>query len=433
MKVIIVGAGLSGLATALTLRKYLQPKLKEPLEITVYDEADSVASSTVEHGNYDHTHIRTKRQGAAISLQSNAFKVLRDLDLQLAERVRASGLPCKGFTWKTAGDWLLGHENLQAHIISRPLLVESLQEALPKGTVVYRTVSEVNASSSGKPTVTFSDGGTEQADLVVGADGIRSPIRKSLFGKQEETRPKHLGHVVVGGVLELEKPLPRSYLDEPRVVFIHGPNATFGYCGLSQATPNKVLYFSFYDSDLPPRGQELDFQRLTAETRERHKDWKDPILIRCLNEAAVDNLYPIFYLPDLPYWGRNGCVLVGDAAHVMTPASGQGGSQAFEDGQTLALLLAEFIETYSKDVAIEKAIQGIFDIRSPHVYKIKADGLAMKEPERPWSRATTAMVYSFFFVTTKAKWLSSFFGQTVYPAHVWDAKEEVRKYLAAGA
>lgn len=450
MKVIIVGAGLSGLSTALSLRKYVQPKLNEPLNITVYDEADSVPTGTIEYGNHDHTHIRGKRQGAAISLQSNAFKVLREIDPKLAERVYATGLPCKGFYWKSAGNWLLGQEDLHAHVISRPLLVESLQEALPEGTVVYRTVLEVETNSGGKPVVVFHDGQREEADLVVGADGIRSPVRKSLFGQKEEYRPVYLGHCVVGGVLEMEKPLPQvcsefsqsdnkanlpsqTYLSDPRVIFIHGPTGTFGYCGLSQASANKVLYFSFFDTDLPPRGQSLDYQRLTAETRERHRNWKDPMLIQCLKEATVDNFYPIFYLPDLPYWGRDRCVLVGDAAHVMTPASGQGGSQALEDGLTLGLLLAGFLERGTKEEAIEKAIQGLFDTRAKHVYKIKADGLAMKEPKRPWSWTTTGMVYAFFFVMTKLKWVSSFFGQTVYPAHVWDAKEEVVKYIAAGS
>ncbi|KAM0717143.1 hypothetical protein Q7P37_006995 [Cladosporium fusiforme] len=433
MKIIIVGAGLSGLSTALSLYKYVQPILSaknEPLEITVYDEADAVPAATVEHGNHDHTAIRTKNQGAAISLQPNAFKVLRDLDPRLAERVYAAGFPCNGFTWKSAGDWTLGREDLRAHIISRPVLVECLQEALPEQTVVYRSVSEVRTSTSGKPVVVFSDGGTEEGDLVVGADGIRSPVRKSLFGEKEEYRPVYLGHCVVGGVLELQQnPFPQSYLDDPRVVFAHGPTGTFGYCGLSQAEPNKVLYFSFFDSDLPPRGQKLDFQRLTAETRERHRGWKDPFLVQSLNEAVVDNFYPIFYLPDLPHWGRDRCVLVGDAAHVMTPASGQGGSQAFEDGLTLALLLAEFLQSDEKE-AVQKTIQGLFDTRSKHVYKIKADGLAMKEPERPWGWLTTTGIYAFFFAMTKVKWLASFFGQTVYPAHVWDAKEEVAKYVA---
>lgn len=48
------------------------------------------------------------------------------------------------------------------------------------------------------------------------------------------------------------------------------------------------------------------------------------MIARCLERADIDNIYPIFYMPDLPRWGRDRCVLVGDAAHAMTPATGQG-------------------------------------------------------------------------------------------------------------
>lgn len=77
------------------------------------------------------------------------------------------------------------------------------------------------------------------------------------------------------------------------------------------------------------------------------------------------------------------------------------------------------------------SIQGLFDIRAEHTAELKAKGLAIKEPQRPWSWTTTALVYAFCFGMTKAKWLSGLFGQPVYPAHLFDAKEEVARYVAA--
>lgn len=68
----------------------------------------------------------------------------------------------------------------------------------------------------------------------------------------------HSGNCAVGGVLDLDEPLPQAYLDEPRVVFIHGSAGTFGYGGLSQSSPKKLIYFSFYDTNLPERGQKPD-------------------------------------------------------------------------------------------------------------------------------------------------------------------------------
>lgn len=128
----------------------------------------------------------------------------------------------------------------------------------------------------------------------------------------------------MGGVLDLDEPLPKTYLNDPRVMFIHGSEGTFGYCGLSQTSPKKLIYFSFYDTDLPARGQTPDMEAATQELRRRHHDWGDPMIAKCLDKAMLDNIYPIFYLPDLPHWGCDRCVLVGDAGHAMTPATGQG-------------------------------------------------------------------------------------------------------------
>lgn len=78
MKIIIIGAGISGLSTAISLRKYLQPQISsnDNLEIQVYDEARLKPAGEVDYSWHDHSDIRQnqnknekKNQGAAISLQ----------------------------------------------------------------------------------------------------------------------------------------------------------------------------------------------------------------------------------------------------------------------------------------------------------------------------------------------------------------------------
>jgi 2-polyprenyl-6-methoxyphenol hydroxylase-like FAD-dependent oxidoreductase len=235
------------------------------------------------------------------------------------------------------------------------------------------------------------------------------------------------GHCAVGGILELEESLSQSYLRDPSIVFIQGAAGVFGYCGLSQTVDQKILYFSFYDSDLPKRGEKPDPSEIKQALLARHRHWDDKILNKCLEQAEIDNVWPIFYLPDLPSWGRDGCVLVGDAGHAMTPASGQGGSQAFEDGQTLALLLGRALEHHPQTKCIERAIQDLYHIRHQRVYDLKAKGLQMKEPERPWSAMTTVTVYAFFFLMTKIKLIMRFFGQGD-PVLEWDAHNAVNEY-----
>lgn len=187
MKVIVVGAGLSGIGTALAFRRYV----KQKVEIKIYDRAN--AHDTGLYGWNDHADLRLKNQGAAISLQANALRVLQDLDPELAATVRASGFPCKGFTWKTAGNYSLGREHVDLLPISRPVLVQCLAKALPADVAVqYRTISKVEVGNAQKPRLHFEDGATEEADLVVGADGIRSMTRQALFGDDERYQPNYL-------------------------------------------------------------------------------------------------------------------------------------------------------------------------------------------------------------------------------------------------
>ncbi|KAL7628536.1 hypothetical protein AAE478_000051 [Parahypoxylon ruwenzoriense] len=426
MKVIIVGAGLGGLSTAIALRKY--KPASQPLAINIYDNTDpEPGQAATEHTG---PQVSTSRLGAGLGLQAKGLHVLQDLDPALRRRVYATGFPCTHFAWKTAGNWLLGREYADVLPISRPLLINCLQEALPPGSVVYKKVSRVVVQQGKKPVVQFEDGSPDEtADLVIGADGIRSTVRQDLFGDDDKYQPQYTGLCAVGGVLDI--PLPAHLLRNPGMIFLIGSTGVFGYTGLTQANPNKLLYWSVYETELPGRGPKLEHSKILAQLRARHGGWADPLVRQCLARADLDNLYPVFVTPELPAWGRDGCVLIGDAAHALPPRSGQGASQAFEDAQALALLLAGCAERYGAEepeaAVVARAIRGLHETRARRVEGIRAEALRWKDPKMPMSWFRTAVMYVALFVIVRTRAIARMFGRS---DNTWSVKEEVRRYLA---
>ncbi|KAI1390352.1 uncharacterized protein F4822DRAFT_233677 [Hypoxylon trugodes] len=420
MKIIIVGAGLSGLSTAIALRKFIPTS--QSLEVKIYDNINPATGQATEQ---ESSNVATSQLGAGLGLEANGIRVLDNLDPTLKSKVYAAGFPCTHFTWKTAGDWLLGREYVDVLPISRPFLINCLQETLPAGVVIHQKVARVITRQGKKPVVQFEDESPDEtADLVIGADGIRSTVRRDLFGEDEKYRPQYAGICAVGGVLDV--PLPKHLLDNPTMVFYMGSTGVFGYTGLTQADKNKLLYWSVYETDLPGRGLKLDHDLMIQQIRERHGDWTDPLIRQCLQKANLDNVYPIFVMPDLPYWGRDGCVLVGDAVHALPPRSGQGASQAFEDGEALGLLLSGYLEKgYDTNEAISRSILGLFEIRAGRVQRIRADAMRWKDPKMPMSWLKTCGLYITLFILVRVNRVLSFFRR----GESWNVRDAVSKYL----
>jgi 2-polyprenyl-6-methoxyphenol hydroxylase-like FAD-dependent oxidoreductase len=101
-----------------------------------------------------------------------------------------------------------------------------------------------------------------------------------------------------------------------------------------------------------------------------------------VDKAEVESIYSTWILPDLPHWGENGIVLVGDAAHAMSPTTGQGASQALEDAQTLSLLLAETLNRAYAKMVTRGAGQRLRSAIANDNPDMPAPATAMCRPER---------------------------------------------------
>ncbi len=214
MRVVIIGAGVSGLATYQYLRKVLPnpPAPNSPHTIQIYESHrprvtgnSSGASDDVGLTSFETLSASTAVVGGGLGVSPNGMRVLRDLDPEIHKAVMDQGFPCEHFIFMGQNGWTLGKTKTtdkggfegpegQAEVCvssTRHGLWACLMAKMPPGTVHYKKVSQIQRGVEGALAVLFDDGSKEECDLVIGADGVKSVVRKALFGEDEVYAPKY--------------------------------------------------------------------------------------------------------------------------------------------------------------------------------------------------------------------------------------------------
>lgn len=198
MKIIIVGAGISGLSTYLQLRKVLPAFHSHAILVYESQKPPKTVPSRTSNPSLSKLEDLTDSTvvvGNTIGLAPNSVRLLKYIDTKLYEMSKAQGYVSQTYTFKTARGHTLAVTSTgdkmspEEYTISCPRygLWKCLHEFVGEDKIQYRKVVDVDLSGK-KPIVKFADGGEEDADLVVGADGVRSVVKKAMFGEENERK-----------------------------------------------------------------------------------------------------------------------------------------------------------------------------------------------------------------------------------------------------
>lgn len=337
LKVIVVGAGMGGLTTALAMRH-------AGYDVEIYDRVKALRPA-----------------GAGISLWSNGVKVLNRLGL--GRNIANIGGPmeqmayCDGKTGNVLTRFslspLVDRVGQVPYPVARTDLQQMLLSAFGADQVQLNKRCVAIEQSADSATAIFDDGHRATGDVVVGADGTHSIIRTHVLGQPTERR--YVGYVNWNGLVPVSDDLaPANSWD---IYVGDGQRASVMPVG------NDRFYF-FLDVPLP-KGTENNPDTYRQELSEHFAGWAKPVqtLIQRLDPNKT-NRVEIHDIEPLKSLAKGRVALIGDAAHSTAPDLGQGGCQAMED----AWALANYLST--TNISVADALKRYEDSRLDRVAQI---------------------------------------------------------------
>jgi 2-polyprenyl-6-methoxyphenol hydroxylase-like FAD-dependent oxidoreductase len=309
---VIAGGGIGGLAAAIALSR-------AGWQVEVLEQAAQFGTV-----------------GAGLTLWPNGLRALDELGV--GERVRAVGrIEATAGIRNPKGDWLVRTDMAEldkrfgpAVALHRADLQRILEDAVPEG--VLRSGTKVTGARIADDGVVVEHSrGESRADLLVGADGLRSVVRERFW---PGTEPVYSG--ATAWRMILDRPGERLPIGGE----FWGRGEEFG---LLQLPGDQVYMFA---GAVAPEGATSPDGELNELLR-RFGGWPEPVPA-LLSQVRPERVlrHDLYYVPRLRSYVHGPAVLIGDAAHAMWPNLGQGGCQALEDAVTLGAIagngLADF-------------------------------------------------------------------------------------------
>ncbi len=312
LKIAIVGAGYGGAAAAKALSLL-------GADVTVHEQANQIREVGAGIGLRPSTMHRFRQWGifdaiASVSSASDNFQILT-----------ATGDPIMQENWPTFA------EETKTQLIHRGDFIDALLGVLPEGMVRLGHKLETVEDKGDGSVLTFTNGERVEAELVIGADGIKSVVREQRFSGQD---PVFSGEHAYRTVISADDAYGMVVDDNLRM-----------YIG-----PGTKVYL------LPLRhrnGLSFDITALNADGTWAPKVTKDDLLatVEGFDERIVNiardldmdtvNIRAVYDIDPVDTWHSDSVVLLGDAAHAMLHHQGQGANSAIMDAGALADALQE--------------------------------------------------------------------------------------------
>lgn len=314
-RVAIIGGGIGGLTAACALSR-------RGIEVTVHEAAPEL-----------------REIGAGVALGPNAMKVLRALELEDPVRavagrslwqVTRNGRTGRVISRSSHAQQLSSFGAASA-TVHRSDLLDVLAAALPSGTAQLGSRCIAVECDGDLAVARFEDGGAVEADAIVGADGIHSRVRESLFGADA---PRFTGKICYRSVVPASA-VPGEAPPNDTAQWL-GPHGTIVIYPLRRdELINVVCHHDDEGYEHESWVTECDRDEVLA----RYGNWHESLL-RIFAAGERWYKWALYDREPIPRWTRGRITLLGDAAHPMLPYLGQGACQAIEDGCVLAAALA---------------------------------------------------------------------------------------------
>lgn len=347
MHALIIGGGIAGPLVALALQRA------------------GLTSSVFEAQNRE----LSLNNGAWLTVAVNGLDALRTLGLH--QQVMRAGFATPHIelvsgTGKPLGSVALGgalSDGTVTHSIKRSSLTRVLIEACEqRGIATHFNKRLARVEQIGEHVVAhFEDGSSERGDLLIGTDGLHSRVRQLI--DPSAPRPRYLGQGNLGGFTMC----PDVAIEPGQLRMIFGKRCFFGY---TRSPSGELWWFANPPIKIEPTREQL---RTLSQDAWREQlcalfaDDAQPAadIIRATDQIIVaGNQYD---LPTVPRWTQGRLVILGDAAHAVSPASGQGASMAAEDAIELARCLRD-------QATVADAFTQFERVRRPRVERVIAEG-----------------------------------------------------------